>query len=225
MGEAGNRDHGTTHEKPLTRFLETEKSLLGELPLTPMDIIAWAKAKLHGNCHVQYEKCRYSAPFRLVNATLWLKVSEKVVEIYHDHELVATHGRLFKAGSRSTVDDHMPPNALAYKMRDPQWCLRQAVTIGPHCQQVIEKLFAHRVLDNLNAAQGVISLQKKFGVQRLEAACQRAIAYDSILYRTIKQILEKGLDAEALPSGSETQLNSTYQGAGRFCRNSAELLH
>jgi len=225
MGEAGNRIHGTTREKPLTRFLETEKSLLKGLPPVAMDIVIWAKAKLHGNCHIQYEKCRYSAPFRLVNATLWIKVSEKLVEIYHDHELVASHARLHKPGSRSTVADHMPPNALAYKMRDPQWCLKQAAVIGPHCLQVIEKLFANRVVDNLNAAQGVINLKNKFGAQRLEAACQRAIDHDSVLYRTIKQILEKGLDAEGFPSLSKAPLSLTYQGAGRFCRDTAELLH
>jgi|AP95_1055475.scaffolds.fasta_scaffold12386_2 hypothetical protein len=41
---------------------------------------------------------------------------------------------------------------LAYKMQTSQWCLSQAGQIGPGCQQLIETLFAHKVLDNLRAA-------------------------------------------------------------------------
>ncbi len=34
LGEAGNRTHGTTHERPLSRFINLEKSLLISLPGT-----------------------------------------------------------------------------------------------------------------------------------------------------------------------------------------------
>ena len=50
--------------------------------------------------------------------------------------------------------------------------------IGAACHALVERLFAHRVLDNLRAAQGVIGLARCFGTQRLEAACQRALTFD-----------------------------------------------
>jgi transposase len=130
---AGNRIHGTTHQKPLTMFAETEKHLLKALPEVAVEIATWSKVKVHGNCHVQFEKSYYSAPFRLVHHSLWLKATETAVRLYHDLRLVASHPRLKQAGQRSTVDEHMPPEALAYKMQDPQWCLKQAEQIGPHC--------------------------------------------------------------------------------------------
>lgn len=34
---------------------------------------------------------------------------------------------------RSTVQDHLPPEALASKLQNTQWCLRVAQHIGPHC--------------------------------------------------------------------------------------------
>ena len=64
MGEAGNRIHGTTRARPLTLFSETEQALLQPLPAIAPECAVWAKAKLHGNCHVQFEHCYYSAPFR-----------------------------------------------------------------------------------------------------------------------------------------------------------------
>src|SRR5207253_62748 len=69
---AGNRIHGTTREKPLTLFTQTEALLLQPLPDNPPELAVWEKAKVHGDCHVTYLKCRYSAPYQLVKQTLWL---------------------------------------------------------------------------------------------------------------------------------------------------------
>ena len=91
---------------------------------------------------------------------------------------IPPHLRQFRAGSRCTVDEHLPPEAIAYKLRDPRWCLRQSEDIGTACHALIERLFAHRVLDNLRSAQCVIGLARRFGAGRLEAACRRALTFD-----------------------------------------------
>ncbi len=224
MGTAGNRHHGTTCEKPLTRFAETERHLLKPLPDIPPELATWAIVKVHGDCHVQFEKCYYSVPFRLAGRELWLRASETTVRIYHDVAMVAVHPRLYRPGSRHTLDEHLPPEAIAYKMRDPQWCLQQAAAVGIACQGVIEALFAHRVLDNLRAAQGVVRLAKTYGPNRLEAACARALAFDSPRYQTVKTILNKGLDQQPLAENRLDSLAATYTGQGRFCRDTRQLL-
>ena len=220
MQTAGNRTHGTTHQKPLTMFAETEKPLLKPLPDVPVQIAVWTKVKVHGNCHVQFEKAYYSAPFRLVRRQLWLKATDTAVNLYHDLKLVATHPRLTRPGQRSTVDEHMPPEALAYKMQDPQWCLKQAEQIGPDCHRLIRRLFNHKVLDNLRAAQGVIGLGKKYGPARLEAACTRALYFENVKYRAVKSILNQGLDQTPLSGRPNViPLRSAYTGKGRFLRH------
>lgn len=224
LGEAGNRIHGTTRERPLTLFTQTEQALLQPLPAIAPECPAWAKAKVHGNCHVQLDRCHYSVPFRLIRETLWLEIAPSVVRIYREHELVAVHPRLFKPGDRSTVQDHLPPDAVAYLMRDPQWCLAQAKTIGPACLALVESLFAHRVLDHLRAAQGVLRLAEGFGPKRLEAACARALNFGTPTYRTVKQILKQGLDQQ--PELLEiVALEAPYLGGSRFSRNRTDVLH
>ncbi len=223
LATAGNRIHGTTKQRPLERF-QTEKHMLKPLPSTTPELATWAKAKLHGNCHVQFEKAFYSAPFRLVRKELWLKVTENTVKIFHNLELVAVHPRLRKPGQQSSVADHLPPEALAYKMQDPQWCLKQAEQVGVHCKSLIETLFSDRVLDNLRAAQGIIGLTKKFGPERVEAACRRALSFDNPRYRTVKTILEKGLDQLTQQETLSDYLSETYTGQGRFSRNLSALL-
>ena len=42
-------------------------------------------------------------------------------------------------------------------------------------------------------------MRQKFGDERLEAACQRALSFDDAAYKTIKRILTQDLDQESLP--------------------------
>lgn len=219
LAEAGNRIHGTTRERPLTLFAETERHLLQPLPHRPPECAQWAQVKLHGDCHVRFANCLYSAPFRLSGRTLWLKATDDIVRIFHDYQLVACHPRLIRPGQRSTVEDHLPPNALAYKMRDPQWCLKQAHSVGPCCLQLIQTLFADRVLDNLRAAQGIIRLGDKYGHQRLEAAARRALFFDNPRYQTVKTILKKGLDQQSDQQSLLGSLAEVYTGKARFGRD------
>jgi len=219
LGEAGNRIHGTTRQPPLTLFAENERHLLQPLPHRPPESAQWAQVKLHGDCHARFANCLYSAPFRLSGKTLWLKATDTTVWIFHDYKLVACHRRLTQPGARSTLDDHLPPNALAYKMRDPQWCLKQARLVGPACTELIETLFADRVLDNLRAAQGIVRLADKYGPERLEAACRRALFFDNPRYRTVKSILNKGLDQQPHQLTLSETLAEVYTGKARFHRD------
>jgi transposase len=224
MSEAGNRIHGSTRERPLKLFAETEQTLLQALPAMAPECAAWSKAKLHPNCHVQFEYCYYSAPFSLIGQALWLEITPHAIRIYREHEFVAIHPRLFKHGDKSTVTDHLPPDAQAYLMRDPQWCLRQAKSIGAACLALVETLFGNRVLDHLRAAQGLIRLRDQYGPRRLEAACARALSFGAPQYRTVKHILSQGLDQQPDLLGI-VELEAPYRGGGRFSRDASDLLH
>jgi hypothetical protein len=86
-------------------------------------------------------------------------------------------------------------------------------------------MFNDKVLVNLRGAQGVVRLREKVGDQRLEAACERALVFGSPKYRTVKTILDKGLDSQptagpaAPPAPADTYLNG-----GRFGRDLHSLL-
>jgi hypothetical protein len=48
-------------------------------------------------------------------------------------------------------------------------------------------------------------LGRKYGADRLEAACARAIALASPSYRTVRAILDSGADRMPLPNAGPTQ--------------------
>ena len=220
LGTAGTRSHGTTREQPLARFA-TERGLLIALPSDPPEIATWAKVTVHRDAHVQFERTLYSVPFRLMGQQLWLRATDQTIQIYREQERVATHVRT-SSHRRSTVRDHLPPDALAWSMADPQHCLRESERIGPHCHALIQRLFADRVLDHLRAAQGVIRLEKQHGAARLDAACGRALAFDDPRYRTVKTILDRGLDQVPVHDSFD-RLADTYTRGGRFGRRPSTL--
>jgi transposase len=223
MHDAGTRIHGTTREKPLVRFEETEKALLRPLPDIAYELAVWNKCKLHGDCHISLDKCFYSAPHIYVGQVLWVKSLEKTICIYKDHHLVATHLRKFKPGQKSTNNEHYPPEAQAYMMRDPQWCIAQAEKVGPCCRELMDTLFADKVLEKLRAAQGLIRLKDKFGAKSLELACKRAIIYLSPNYKTVKNILTKGLENCPVEKQDQLPLDDVYTGHATFIRPPSDM--
>lgn len=223
MTEAGTRIHGTTRVAPLTRFAETEQALLRALPATPPEVARWAKAKVHADCHIQVDKRRYSAPYTLVGKTLDVRLSETTVRLYHEHEMRAVHPHLTHPGQRSTLDEHLPPEHVAFKMRTPVWCQKEADRIGPYVARFIERQFENGVIDNLRSAQGVLALKKTYGAVRLDAACRRALAFENLTYRTVNTILKQGLDQVADPEGAFDELAGAYTGTGRFGRSTRDL--
>lgn len=225
MEEAGLRTHGTTREAPLALF-ETERAQLQALPERPPEVCAWARARVHRDGHIQHERCLYSVPFALIGQEVMARVTASLVQLFDvSHTLVATHVRGRRPGARSTVDDHLPPAAQAWKMRTPRFCLEQAEAVGPACLALVTRLFGDRVLDRLRSVQGLLRLAERFTNARLEAACARMGEIDIVSARTVRAMLEKGLEqaAPARPS-PPSATSAAYDGRGRFARDPRQLM-
>lgn len=218
LDEAGTRVHGTTRAKPLALF-ELERLHLLPLPAVAPDLGSWHRVVVHRDCHVQFERVLYSAPFALAGKTLWLRATDAAVALYEEFRHVATHPRARRAGERITVRDHLPPAAQAFFAHDRSWCVAQGTRIGPACQRLIEWLLADRIVERLRGAQGVIHLAKQYGCERVEAACQRALAHDSPYFRTVKTILASGADLRVDTPAETPQAYAR----SRFARDAASL--
>jgi len=211
QNEAGLRIHGITKEQPRRRFEAVEKERLKPLPEAPYDLTLWKKAKLHRDCHVVFEGSYYSAPFRLIGQSLWVCAGTRQVRLFNEkHELVATHERASRPGSRQTHRDHYPPEKLPGLERTRESCLTQAAELGPAVQQVVQQLLADPVLDRVHQAGRLLRLSEKVGGQRLNAACQRALDYGDPAYKTVKGILKHNLDQENQPIAVQIPLATTF---------------
>lgn len=193
---AGQRIHGTTRHKPLEIFENEELKALLPLPADPWEMVRWAKAKVAPDSHVQVAGVLYSVPYRYLGLQLDVRLTDSMVQLFRGSELVKTHVRVAR-GRQTDVDD-LPPDKIAFYHRNPQWCLHQATRLGEEVYLVVEALLSVRTLYNLRQAQGVIRCGERFGHLRLNAACTRALAFGDPSYRTVKNILERGLDRQLM---------------------------
>lgn len=200
LAVAGRRDHGTLHVQPLKLFEGAEKPALLPLPVERYEPAVFKQAKLHPDCHVIFDKAYYSAPHRLIGQTLWLRATKDRVEIYHEHERVATHPRAKDPGKRVSNFVHYPPEKLAGMLVTPVRLREEAAAIGEATAQLITEMLADKPVDRLRGAQGVLRLAKRYGARRLESACRRALVFGTASYRTVESILRQGLDSAPLPS-------------------------
>jgi len=221
---AGQRMHGTTGQKPLEAFLAREQNALLPLPPKPWEPIRWTTAKVHADCHLQVEHARYSVPYRYVGHRLDVRLGQSTVEIYTGAELIATYLRRYQG--RSTRMEHYPEPAQAFLRASPQACLRQAESIGPAAHQLVRELLVDHALHHLRQVQGVLRLVDRFGPERLERACQRALDAGDGRYRTVRGILERGADQvqpEAEYPAILRPIGAFLRGPAAFARSLLEV--
>ena len=216
---AGLRIHGTHKEKPLLRFQETEQARLQPLPETPYDMAVWKKVVLNRDCYVYFDHAYYSAPHRLIGQSLWVSGGIQFVRIYTpNHKLLATHDRAQRPGERKTHLDHLPPDKVPGLILNREGCLSAAQEVGTATWEVAQTLLDDPVVDRMYTVGRLLKLRHKFGDERLEAACRRALSFGDPAYKTVKRILTQELENEPLPEVV------TAPQATAFVRSAEELV-
>lgn len=217
--EVGQRIHGTTGEQPLALFRLVEQPALLPLPDTPYELATWTQAKVARDCQIQALGAWYTVPYRYRGRAVAVQVTTRLVRCYLDYELIKTHLRVPK-GQRSVDWNDYPPEQSAFFRRTPDWCRQQARSLGVAVGEAVEQMLQVHAYHHLRQAQGVIRFHEKYGPNRLEAACARALAFGDPSYRTIKTILERGLD-QLNAAGLPTQARMATDG---YLRGPDELL-
>jgi transposase len=95
----------------------------------------------------------------------------------------------------------MPKSHREYAEWTPERIVRWANKTGENTRKLIEGVLAGRPhpQQGFRTSLGILRLQTPYGAQRLEAACQRALAIQSFSYKSVESILKNGLDQIPLP--------------------------
>ncbi len=143
-----------------------------------------------------------------------VKLTTHLVQAYYDGELIKAHPRVAK-WQRPTDWDDFPPDKVAFFRCTPDWCRHQAEAIGDEVKKTVPILLDDHALYHLHQVHGIIRLKDKCGKERLNATCARANAFGDPAYRTIKNILEKGMDQDDHHE-TEHQINKVREQLGKL---------
>lgn len=179
-------------------FEEMEKSSLMSLPVEPFVFKEYLSCTVWLNYHVKLavDEHWYSVPFRYAKKKVKLVYTVSLVEIYYEHERIAMHPRTFGRHQYTTIPEHMPSHHKHVAEMSPERLLRHAGTIGPETRRMVEKILnaSRHPEHGFNSCQGIIHLNRKYGNDRVEKACARAMTFGACGYTVVLNVLEKGLD-------------------------------
>jgi transposase len=210
--------------EPVSRselFEELERPALKPLPAKRYELSEWKKVTVNIDYHVEFDRRYYSVPYTLVRQKLEVRATKTVVEVYKGNRRVASHAREY--GRRRYITDpaHMPPSHRAHLEWTPSRLVEWAATVSPHAAALAQKLLESKPHPehSYRACLGLMSLAKRYGNERLGAACARALASGTVSYTSVKSILKEGLDQVPLATASPAPPSPQHEnlrGAGYY---------
>ena len=217
---AGMRVHGTTQLHPLEAFRATEAPLLLPVPELPYDVPEWAGPKVHRDFHCEVGRSLYSVPYTLVGKYLRARADSRTVKFYLSGELVKLHPRV-APGQRSTDPADFPPGKEIYATRDLDQLRRKAAVAGPAVGEYAAALLGHPLpWTKMRQVYRLLGLVKKWGAQRVEDACARALEAEAVDVGLVSRMIERARENE---QGEKNDPNPTNVVPGRFSRDPSEF--
>jgi transposase len=177
-------------------FEEIERSQLKSLPVTDYVFGQWKQCRAGIDYHVEIDKHYYSVPYTLVRQELWARYTPSTVEVFHRGTRVAAHRRGPPNRGHTTLPEHMPSSHRRYADWTLPRIMREAAEIGPNTTALVEIILREKrhPEQGFRSCRGIVKLVGRFPSERVEAACERALAVGARSYKSVKSILDTKLD-------------------------------
>lgn len=179
-------------------FLSDEKPFLTPLPPAPYELSQWKQATVQFNYHISVDKMQYSVPYEYIRQKVDVRLTRSVVEVFYHNQRICSHKRLYgRPGQYSTMEIHMPEGHQKYLKWDGNRFISWAEKIGTSTSITVRSILSSYKVEQqgYKACMGLLKLADKYSVERLEAACNKALSYTPHpSYKSVKNILVTGQD-------------------------------
>jgi hypothetical protein len=213
---AGLRIHGTIACRPAELFALEEAPRLAPAPTTPYDLPIYATAKVHRDHHIEVARALYSIPGNLIGQRVDVRADRALVRVFCRGALVKVHPRT-APGGRVTDPADLPAERTTYAMRDLDALARMAAKAGPNVGAYAVAVLDHPLpWTKMRQVYALLGLVKRWGPERVDAACARALEAEAVSVGLIGRMLEKG--TESAPSAAPAPVPEPA-GKARFSRD------
>ena len=211
VGELNSRPFKRLPGSRRSQFEQLDQPALRPLPAQPYRYVQIRQARVHIDYHVEYAGHYYSVPHHLVKQRVEVQAGAETVAIYLHGQRVATHPRSRRVGGHSTCAEHMPQAHRQMTQWTPATLQAWADDIGAGVGEVVKRLFTQKrhQEQSIRRVLALLSNTKRYGRDRLDAACLRALLINSPTRSSIESILKQGLDQrpiETTETAAQTEL-------------------
>jgi hypothetical protein len=214
------RMHGTIQARPLEVFAAMEAPALGPAPVDVYDLPIYAAAKVHRDHHIEVAKALYSIPGNLIGTRVDVRADRKLVKVFSRGQLIKVHPRT-TPGGRITDPADLPAERTAYALRDIEHLKRLAAGHGPAVGTYAAALLGGPLpWTKMRQAYALSGLVKKWGPERVDAACARALEVEAVNVGLIGRMLERATETD---TNTERPQPAAVVVTGRFARGPGEF--
>jgi transposase len=175
-----------------------DKPTLLPLPAERFEYADFVKCTVNIDYHVDVFQHYYSVPYelRVIGKNLEARVTVTTVEILANGRRVTSHTRSFEKFKHTTKPEHMPKAHRAHMEWTPTRMINWARKIGPNTEALVTAILEEKrhPEQGYRSCLGILRLAKRYGDDRLEVACGRALKVRARSYRHVDGILKNGLD-------------------------------
>ena len=191
-----NRRMRHVNKSRLELYNEIDRPALKSLPSARYEYAEWKKARANIDYHITFDHHHYSVPYQLVHELLDVRATATVIEIFNRGKRIASHRRSCRRGGYTTSIEHMPKSHREHAEWTPSRVINWAKTIGVNCGHLVEKIIEKKMHpeQGFRSALGVIRLEKKYGKDRVESACTKALEVGALSYPFVSKLLKNKMD-------------------------------
>jgi len=188
-------------------FKGLDRPALSPLPARPYEFALWKRARVNIDYHVQVDGAFYSVPYQLARREVEVRLSQGVVEIFHGGKRVASHARAYVRGRFATAPEHMPASHRRHLEWTPSRLVGWGETVGPETGALVAGILERRPHpeQGYRSCLGLMRLAREYTPERLEAAAARAVSAGAFSFRSVKNILSRGLERTPVEPAHETE--------------------
>jgi transposase len=189
--EYGQRNHGTTRQKPYEVFKKIEQPVLKKLPEGEYEIVEWKECKVHPDCFIQFKKVRYTVPYPYVGKTVSVRGKEKIIEIYYNGEFIKQYARTDRHIQIDFSDFPERINLILTQGLHKS-LIERSKRFGEYFHKLVVDLLCTHAYLNLRKVQGLVRISEKNEPSIVEEA-SRIILQNKQMIRLdlFKSILER----------------------------------
>jgi transposase len=177
-------------------FAEIDAPVLRALPMQTWELAVYKTVKVHIDSHIEFDTHYYSVPHALVGQYVEARATQRVVEVLHRGQRVASHVRSAHKGKFTTVTEHLPAAHRAHLQWSPERLIHWGQDIGVSTGALVKRLLETRKHPEhgYRACLALLSLAKRYGKPRLEAACVIGLELGTTRSSHVRDILVNGRD-------------------------------
>lgn len=200
------------------KFEDGERELLQPLPAERLSFLdPPVRRQVAADYHVGFDNSFYSVDYRLIGEQVTVRASNRVVEIRHDHKVIAIHARSYAPYSYVTLPQHRPASHNLY-LNDSieDWAATQHPEVAEWALACIPKKAGRRDKDRILVR--LRNVKAVHGKDRLVKAIQRAKQSDALTFTFVNDMLENHMEEVRLETkrGASPAPTLNVRGADYF---------